>query len=179
MIAAEIFRAARAGTLATWHAEADDELLCVGVREETADVRTFHFACRLPSRFLYWPGQFLTFDFPIDGVTVNRCYTIASSPTRPDGISVTVKRKPDGVVSPWLHANLRPGTTVRAVGPLGDFSSIEYPGEKYLFLSGGSGVTPLMSMARAHQDGIRRREIDQGMILICCSKPLSDLVIER
>jgi ferredoxin len=30
-----------------------------------------------------------------------------------------------------------------------------------------------------HQGGIRQREIDQGMVLICCSKPLSDLVIDR
>jgi ferredoxin-NADP reductase len=152
MTAAGIFRAAREGKLAAWNSEADDELLCVGVRDETADVRTFSFASRRPSRFLYWPGQFLTFDFPIDGMTVNRCYTIASTPTRPDRIAITVKRKMDGVVSPWLHANLRPGMTVRAVGPLGDFSFVAHPGEKYLFLSGGSGVTPLMSMARAHQD---------------------------
>jgi hypothetical protein len=30
-----------------------------------------------------------------------------------------------------------------------------------------------------HQGGIRKREIDAGMVLICCSKPLTDLVIER
>ncbi|HUC18228.1 MAG TPA: 2Fe-2S iron-sulfur cluster-binding protein [Acetobacteraceae bacterium] len=152
MTAAGIFRTAREDGLAAWNSEADDELLCVGVRDETGDVRTFSFASRTPSRFLYWPGQFLTFDFPIDGVTVNRCYTIASTPTRPDRVAITVKRKKDGVVSPWLHANLRPGMRVRAAGPLGDFSFVAHPGEKYLFLSGGSGVTPLMSMARAHQD---------------------------
>lgn len=149
---AERCRAARDGSLAPWNAEADDELLCVGVRDETADVKTFTFASRAPSRFHYWPGQFLVFDFPIAGGIVNRCYTIASSPTRPDHVSITVKRKPGGVVSPWLHDNLRPGMTVRAVGPLGDFSFVANPGEKYLFLSGGSGITPLMSMTRAHHD---------------------------
>jgi ferredoxin len=30
-----------------------------------------------------------------------------------------------------------------------------------------------------HQGGIRQREIDQGMVLICCSKPLTDLVVDR
>lgn len=143
---------AQYGTLPAWSAEADDELLCVGTREETADVRSFFFAGRPASRFHYLPGQFLTFDFVIDGEIVNRCYTMASSPTRPDLVSITVKRKPGGVVSPWLHAHLRPGMIVRATGPIGEFSFVPAPASKYLFLSGGSGITPLMSMTRTHHD---------------------------
>jgi glycine betaine monooxygenase B len=152
MTPAELCRAARDGSLVTWNPETDNELVCVETRPETPDVRTFTFVSRTPSRFHYWPGQFLVFDVPIDGTVVNRCYTIASSPTRPDHVSITVKRKRGGVVSPWLHDNLRPGMALRAMGPLGDFSFVATPGEKYLFLSGGSGVTPLMSMTRAHHD---------------------------
>jgi ferredoxin-NADP reductase len=138
--------------LPVWNAEIDDELVCVAVRDETPDVRTFTFAARTPARFHYLPGQFLTFDVPVDGGSVNRCYTIASTPTRPDRISITVKRQAGGVVSPWLHAHVRPGVSLRAVGPMGDFSFVAAPAEAYLFLSGGSGITPLMSMARAHHD---------------------------
>lgn len=152
MNVADLCRAARDGSLGPWNAEADDELLCVELRDETVDVRTFTFVSHTPSRFHYWPGQFMVFDFPVNGEVVNRCYTISSSPTRPDRVSITVKRKPGGVVSPWLHDNLRPGMTIKAVGPLGDFSFVADPAEKYLFLAGGSGITPLMSMTRAHHD---------------------------
>ncbi|WP_287990624.1 hybrid-cluster NAD(P)-dependent oxidoreductase [Acidiphilium sp.] len=152
MTPAERCRAARDGSLSVWDPEVDDVLVCVDARLETHDVRTFTFVSRTPSRFSYWPGQFLVFDVPVGGEIVQRCYTIASSPTRPDQISITVKRKPGGAVSPWLHDNLRPGMEIRAIGPLGDFSFVATPGEKYLLLSGGSGITPLMSMTRAHQD---------------------------
>jgi len=140
------------GALPVWDCETDDELICVAVRDETADVKTFFFQARQPARFAYKPGQFLTFDFPIHGEVVNRCYTIASSPTRPHQISITVKRQPNGVVSPWLHATMRPGVAVRVSGPMGVFSFVEHQAPKYLFMSGGSGITPSMSMARALHD---------------------------
>ncbi|HEX7389271.1 MAG TPA: FAD-binding oxidoreductase, partial [Acidiphilium sp.] len=100
MIPSEVFVEERASGLPFWDSEADDELVCVGIRDETVDVRTFIFEARRPSRFFYWPGQFLTFDFEIDGARVNRCYTIAATPTRPHRLSITVKKKPGGVVSP-------------------------------------------------------------------------------
>lgn len=142
-----------------WDAEADDILVCRAVRDETHDVRTFVLSPRMPQRFAYRPGQFMTFAFEIGGETVHRCYTLASAPTRPDTVSITVKRVPDGPVSNWLHDNLRPGGAVRAVGPMGEFSCFEHPAAKYLFLSGGSGITPLMSMARTFYDLAEPRDI--------------------
>lgn len=135
-----------------WDSEADDLLVCRAIQDETHDVRTFVFAASPPRRFHYRPGQFLTFAFEIDGQTVHRCYTLASTPTRPDRVSITVKRVPGGPVSNWLHDHLKVGDTVRALGPMGDFSWADHPADKCLFLSAGSGVTPLMSMARAHHD---------------------------
>jgi len=148
-----------ADMLPPWDCEMDDELVCRAVRDETHDVRTFLFTPRAPALFRYRPGQFLTLDLEIDGLRVNRCYTISSAPTRPHALSITVKRQPGGVVSPWLHATVRPGTAIRALGPLGDFSCVLHPAGKYLFLSGGSGVTPLMSMARALDDTLSERDV--------------------
>ncbi|MGQ3027575.1 MAG: FAD-binding oxidoreductase [Ferrovibrionaceae bacterium] len=142
-----------------WDPEASDILVCRGVRDETHDVRTFLFESEQPARFHYEPGQFLTLELEIDGRTVNRCYTISSAPTRPHLISITVKRIPGGVVSPWLHQNVRAGSRIRAVGPLGDFTSFRHHASKYLFLSGGSGITPLMSMARTYHDLAEARDI--------------------
>ena len=136
----------------TWDPERDDTLVCVAVRDETADVRTFVFAADPPRRFAFEAGQFLTFAFRVDGRDIPRCYTISSPPTRPDRVAITVKRQPGGAVSPWLHATMRPGVQVAVAGPMGDFCASRHPAAKALLLSGGSGVTPLMSMTRAFYD---------------------------
>lgn len=140
------------GDHGTWDAQIDDVLVCRRVLQETHDVKTFLFRSQQPQDFHYLPGQFLTFDFEVNGATINRCYTLSSTPTRPHLVSITSKRVPGGPVSNWLHDHLKPGMEVRAVGPLGQFSTLNHPADKYLFLSGGSGVTPLMSMARAYYD---------------------------
>jgi ferredoxin-NADP reductase len=140
-------------------AEVDEVLVCRQVRIETHDVKTFVFSPASPRLFRHKPGQFLTFEFPVGPEPVQRCYTIASSPTRPDTVSITVKRVPGGPVSNWLHDTMAPGMTVRALGPMGEFTCLDHPAEKYLFLSGGSGVTPLMSMSRAFHDLGEDRDI--------------------
>jgi len=135
-----------------WNPDTDDTLVCVGVRRETHDVLTFVLAADPPRRFAFRPGQFMTYALEIGGETVNRCYTISSSPTRPDRISLTVKAVPGGPVSNWLHGNLTPGARLSALGPMGDFHWTPTAGAKSLFLSAGSGITPLMSMTRAAVD---------------------------
>ncbi len=142
-----------------WDADSDDVLVCRQVRPETHDVKTFVLEARRPQLFRYRPGQFLTFDFEIDGERINRCYTISSTPTRPHLISITTKRVPGGPVSNWLHDRLEPGMELRATGPMGEFTSLAHPAQKYLFLSGGSGITPLMSMARAYHDLALPRDV--------------------
>ena len=140
------------GAPPAWNAEVDDTLVCRAVRRETHDVLTFVFESPEPRVFAYWPGQFMTFEFEIGGETLRRCYTIASAPTRPHRLEITVKKIPGGPVSGWLHETLKPGMRVKAMGPMGDFTCAAHPARKYLFLSAGSGVTPLMSMTRAHHD---------------------------
>jgi ferredoxin-NADP reductase len=122
-------------------------------------VRSFHFAGVRPCRFSFDPGQFLTFALPIDGQTIDRCYTISSPPTRSGTISITVKRVPGGPVSNWLHDTLRPGMRLQASGPSGSFVPASGQTDKLLFLSAGSGVTPLMSMARTLFDNALERDV--------------------
>ncbi|WP_290871466.1 hybrid-cluster NAD(P)-dependent oxidoreductase [Aquabacterium sp.] len=162
-------------TVPAWSSETDDTLVCVQVRQETHDVKTFVFNTPAPRRFAYLPGQFLTLSLPIGqgGEAVLRCYTLSSSPTRPDRIAITVKRVPGGPVSNWLHDNLKVGDSVSAMGPAGEFTcfqdqdgvaqavslSAEAKVPAYLFISGGSGITPLMSMARALVDQAAEADI--------------------
>lgn len=136
--------------LPVWQGDKDNELVCCQIRQETADVKSFFFRPSQPSLFTFLPGQFITLELAIDGEIINRSYTVSSAPSQPHVISITVKRKPEGLVSNWLHDNLQVGMPISVLGPAGEFSCLNHPAKKYLFLSGGSGITPLMSMARAY-----------------------------
>ena len=109
-----------------------------------------------PTMLRFDPGQYLTLTAEIDGELLSRCYTIASAPTRPDSLSITVKRVPGGPVSNWLHDHVRPGTRLWVTGPNGRFSTAQHPAKRYLFLSAGSGITPLMSMVARRPTLLRR-----------------------
>jgi ferredoxin-NADP reductase len=145
--------------LPDWDPETDDLLVCRQIRRETHDVATFIFSRRRPCLFRFKPGQFLTLELSIGGAAVNRCYTISASAARPYRLSITVKRQPGGLVSNWLHDHLKPGDTIRAIGPLGSFTPSPTAARKWLMLSGGSGITPLMSMTCTACDLAEDRDI--------------------
>lgn len=131
----------------TW-ANGRHSVRCVKVIRETHDVTTFTFGMGQPVLFFFKPGQFVTLELDIDGERVMRSYTISSSPSIPYSFSITIKRVPGGRVSNWLHDNLRPGDQIAVHGPVGNFNCLDYPSDKVLLLSGGVGITPVMSMAR-------------------------------
>lgn len=135
-----------------WHSGEQKNLECLAVRQETHDVKTFIFQCADFSALSFEPGQFITISPVIGGQNIARCYTLSSSPTRPFAFSITVKRVPGGTVSNWLHEHLKPGDSLNASGPAGSFTPVGHPAAKLLYLSAGSGVTPLMSMTRAACD---------------------------
>jgi ferredoxin-NADP reductase len=158
-----------------WDPDGDEILVCCHVRSETHDVKSFLFRTLTPHVFRYRPGQFITLELEIDGEAINRCYTLSSPPTRPDTISITVKRVPGGKVSNWLHDNLKPGSEIKALGPAGDFSCTHHASDKYLFLSGGSGVTPLMSMSRTHYELGEDRDI----VFVHSARTPRDIIFRR
>lgn len=123
-------------------------LECVMVLQDTHDVKTFCFRTTDNNWFNYLPGQFITIEVDIDGEKVLRTYTLSSSPSRPLSISITVKATEGGRVSNWLHENLKEGDRVKAHGPAGLFTLQNERDDKYLFISGGAGITPTLSMTR-------------------------------
>jgi len=158
-----------------WTSDDEETLVCCQVREETHDVKSFFFMSREGRTFVFEPGQFVTLELEIDGETINRCYTISSAPTRPHTISITVKRVPGGKVSNWLHDNLRAGDAVRVLGPAGAFTCARRPSGKYLFLSAGSGITPLMSMSRTHHELGEDRDI----VFLHSARTPDDIIFAR
>src|SRR5256884_2076051 len=93
------------------------------------------------------PGQFLRIGVDVEGVRHWRAYSLTSDPGREDGfISITVKNVDEGKVSPYLVRRGRPGCIVGLGGVEGDFVLPEELPDKLLFISAGSGITPIMSM---------------------------------
>ena len=101
------------------------------------------------------PGQYLRIGVVVDGVHHWRAYSLTSEPERPDGcISITPKLVDSGKVSPYLARRARPGDIVRLGGVEGTFVLPDPLPQKLLFISAGSGITPIMSMLRSmHRDG--------------------------
>ncbi|WP_306150886.1 hybrid-cluster NAD(P)-dependent oxidoreductase [Roseovarius sp. MMSF_3281] len=125
----------------------DDEMLeCVSVIPEVPNTATFTFRAPSGALFDFLPGQFLTLEIPVPGGPVHRTYTISSSPSRPRSISITAKAQADSIGTRWMLDNLAPGVKIKAMGPAGLFSHLNQEAGKYLFISAGSGITPLMSM---------------------------------
>ncbi|HEY5427522.1 MAG TPA: ferredoxin reductase [Solirubrobacteraceae bacterium] len=109
------------------------------------------------------PGQYLRIGLDIAGVRHWRAYSLTSDPLRPDGlISITVKNVDEGKVSPYLVRRGRPGTIVALGGVEGEFLLPDRLPPKLLFISAGSGITPIMSMLR-HLD--RSGELDDAVLL--------------
>lgn len=129
-------------------------LVCVHIRDEAPQVKTFVFSSKSGARFKYWPGQHLVLSANLDEENVAKAFTIASAPTRPERLCITIKRNdnPGGRVSAWFHDNLVPGMEVEALGPFGQFGLRELPDTPLLLISAGSGATPMISMCRTLSD---------------------------
>ncbi len=161
-------------TTQTW-ANGRHLVRCVKVIQETWDVRTFCFMADQPILFFFKPGQFVTLELEIDGEPVMRSYTISSSPSVPYSFSITIKRVPGGRVSNWLHDNLKEGQELPVHGPVGLFNAIDFPADKVLFLSGGVGITPVMSMARWFFD----TNANVDMVFVHSARSPKDIIYHR
>jgi glycine betaine catabolism B len=161
-------------TTQTW-ANGRHVVRCVNAIRETPDVLTFCFMAEQPVMFFFKPGQFVTLELEINGEQIFRSYTISSSPSVPYSFSITVKRVPGGVVSNWLHDNMDVGVELAVHGPVGQFNCIDFPNEKMLLLSGGVGVTPVMSMARWFFD----TNADVDMVFVHSARTPRDIIYQR
>jgi stearoyl-CoA 9-desaturase NADPH oxidoreductase len=121
---------------------------------ETRDVKTF--VLRPSARWQgHRAGQYTTIEVEIDGVRTRRCYSLSSAPG--EQLAITVKRVPGGRVSGWMHDHVRVGHVLVLGVAGGDFVLPTPAPPKLLLLSGGSGVTPVMSILRdlAARDAVR------------------------
>ena len=99
------------------------------------------------------PGQYVRIGIDVNGVRQWRAYSLTSDLTRTDGcISVTVKAIPGGKVSNHLVHRAKPGTIVQLDQAAGEFCLPEQVPAKALFVTAGSGITPVMGILRNHPE---------------------------
>ena len=155
--------------------EADSStLICRQVQDITHDVKTFLFESAQPALFQHEPGQFVTLQLQIDGRSVSRCYTISTPPTRP--ISWVSPSNASLEASCRTGCTTRcPGKRISADGPFGVFTIARHQSAKYLFLSGGSGITPVMSMTRTLYD----LGSDADVVFVHSARTPSDIIFRR
>jgi ferredoxin-NADP reductase len=122
------------------------------IRHETRDAATVVIR---PGRSWrpHTPGQYVRIGIDVDGVRQWRAYSITSDLTRTDGcISITVKAIPGGKVSNHLVHRATPGTIVQLDQATGAFCLPEQLPTKALFVTAGSGITPVMGILRNHPE---------------------------
>jgi stearoyl-CoA 9-desaturase NADPH oxidoreductase len=121
------------------------------VRRETADSATLVIKPGWGFEFGYQPGQYIGIGVLVDGRWRWRSYSLTSSPVTSKSartITITVKAMPEGFLSTHLVIGVVPGTIVRLAAPQGNFVMPDPAPPSVLFLTGGSGITPVMSMLR-------------------------------
>ncbi|MBW8487261.1 ferredoxin reductase [Actinomadura parmotrematis] len=119
-----------------------------GIRHEAPGAATVEIRTG-PDWAGHVPGQWVRIGVDIDGVRHWRSFSLSSPPRRDGRITVTVKANPDGLVSRYLVERAEPGTIVRLEPAGGDFTLPDAPGGRgLLFLTAGSGITPVMAMLR-------------------------------
>ncbi len=122
----------------------------VDVRNETADSATVTIKPGWGFSADYQPGQYVGIGLRVEGRWHWRSYSLTSVPVRDKKlITITVKATPEGFLSSHLVNGVKPGTIVRLAAPKGDFALPDPPPPKILFVSAGSGITPLMAMLRS------------------------------
>jgi ferredoxin-NADP reductase len=99
---------------------------------------------------VFKPGQFLTFQFdlPVKNGTVRkvlRNYSL-SDQYHPDTYRISVKREPNGLVSNFLHDQIKEGDMLKVKSPSGRFHLIDKPSQALVLIAGGIGITPMLSI---------------------------------
>src|SRR5664279_620255 len=119
------------------------------VERETDDAATVIIRPGWGFSYTYQPGQYVGIGVQVDGRFHWRSYSLTSPPKRVQKhIAITVKAMPEGFLSTHLVRGLAPGTIVRLALPQGEFVLPNPPPERMLFLTAGSGITPVMAMLR-------------------------------
>lgn len=144
-------------------------LKVIGKVRESSTITSFHLEPAEPGGWrAFEAGQFLVFKFPADNERghVLRTYSVSCAPGHPGRYRISVKREtapqpglPDGLGSCHLHDQVAVGDVLMADGPRGDFYLDRLSERPVVLLSGGVGLTPMVSMLHALAEQSDRRTV--------------------
>ncbi|OBI09503.1 oxidoreductase [Mycolicibacter heraklionensis] len=140
--------------------------------KETADAYTFVLAPH-EAPFTYRAGQYSTFQVRVDGEELYRSYSMSSAPETDTELMTTVKRVPGGKVSNWLLDNVAEGDELVMTRAAGIFCLQESTAPLLAF-SGGSGITPILSLAKS-----ALATTDRPVRLLCADREASAAIFGR
>ena len=145
--------------------------------QETKDAISIVFGHPENGKIGYKSGQFLTLIANVNGKEVRRAYSLCSSPFVDQDLAVTVKRVDNGLMSNWLADNLKVGTTMRIMEPMGQFTTEYKAGSKrhIILFAGGSGITPMMSLIKS----TLVQEPDSICSLIYCNRDIDSIIFKN
>src|SRR5579863_3556874 len=150
-------------------------LLLAQIEPQTHDTKTLRFQIPKERQLRAKPGQFLTFQWAIDGQRFMRSYTISSSPIHGTYVEITPKRAENGCVSVFLNERAKPGLRVEARGPYGSFYFDETVHKGIVLIAAGSGITPMISMLRYIDD----LNLSTPVTLLYCVRTAADIIFEN
>ncbi|WP_067678639.1 ferredoxin--NADP reductase [Nocardia miyunensis] len=141
------------------------------ISKESADARTFVLAPH-DGPITYRAGQFCTFRVHVDGRDLFRSYSMSSAPETDGELMTTVKRVPGGAVSNWLHDNVVEGDELEMSQAAGRFCLRETRAP-LLGFSGGSGITPVLSLTKS-----ALATTDRRIRLLCADRDRESVIFD-
>jgi ferredoxin-NADP reductase len=142
--------------------------------KETADTRTYVLAPH-EQPFAYRAGQFCTFRVTVDGEELYRSYSMSSAPETDRELMTTVKRVAGGRVSNWIVDNVAEGDELTLTRAAGTFvlSPTSAPAVPLLAFAGGSGVTPILSLAKS-----ALTTTDRTVRILCADRDRASVIFD-
>lgn len=145
---------------------------------ETADAVSIRLLVPPPLKgmFTYKAGQYLTLHAMINGEDVRRSYSVCSSPFEDAMPTVAVKQVEDGRMSTFLNTSLKEGDLIDAMPPMGNFivDPSSDRSNHYVLFGGGSGITPLFSIART----VIGQEPDSRITLVYANRDEASIIFK-
>ncbi|TCP95122.1 NADH oxidoreductase Hcr [Cricetibacter osteomyelitidis] len=121
------------------------EMMVHSIVQETKDVVTVNLIAH--DFYPYQPGQYAMLSIK-NTYNIARAYTLSSTPGMSEFVTITVRHIENGVGSTWINKELKVGDIVWLSEPMGDFTCSKIQSDNYLLVGAGSGITPIISMAR-------------------------------
>jgi propane monooxygenase reductase subunit len=136
----------------------------------THDLR--HLVVRLDEELKFFPGQYL--DFAIPGTDETRSFSMANTSARDGTLEFVIKIYPDGLFSHFLDTRVAAGDRLDVTGPFGVFTLRDNPGAELVFVGGGAGMAPILSLLRS----MAERGIDRKATFFYGARRRRDLCFE-